>query len=75
MRTVTCGSSAFKIETFFCHYLDVVRNYYQLEFDGRSQLQISIDDSRIIQTEHHRIEDSFICKVIGWVQIKMGKGL
>lgn len=33
---------------------------YQLELNGRSQLQISIDDSRIIQTEHHWIEDSFI---------------
>lgn len=33
---------------------------YLLEFDGWSQLQISIDNSRIVQTEHHWIEDSFI---------------
>lgn len=36
---------------------------YQLEFNGWSQLQISINNSRIIQTEHHRIEDFFIYKV------------
>lgn len=35
---------------------------YQLEFDGWSQLQIPIDNSGIVQTEHHWIEDSFIYK-------------
>lgn len=36
---------------------------YQLEVNGRGQLQISINNSRIIQTEHHRVEDSFIYEV------------
>ncbi len=36
---------------------------YQLEFNGWSQLQISIDDGRIVQTEHHWIEDFLIYKI------------
>lgn len=44
-------------------FLEPVLSSYQLKFNGRSQLQISINNSRIIQTEHHRIEDSFIYKV------------
>lgn len=35
---------------------------YQLEFDGWSQLQISVDDGRIVQTEHHWIEDFLVYK-------------
>lgn len=33
---------------------------YQLEFNGWSQLQISVDDGRIVQTEHHWIEDLLV---------------
>lgn len=42
--------------------LDFARHLrsYQLEFDGWSQLQISVDNGRIVQTEHHGIEDSLI---------------
>lgn len=42
---------------------------YQLEFNGWSQLQISIDYGRIVQTEHHWIEDFLIYKTKRQVQL------
>lgn len=40
---------------------------YQLEFNRWSQLHISIDYSRIIQTEHHRVKDFLVCNKTGMI--------
>lgn len=58
----TCASHSPQFQKIRDRNLDLTRHLrsYQLEIDGWSQLQISIDNGRIVQTEHHRIEDSLI---------------
>lgn len=35
---------------------------HQLLVNRRRQLQIPIDDGRVVQTEHHGVEDLLVCK-------------
>lgn len=58
----TCAGLLPQFQKIRARNLDLARHLcsYQLEFDGWSQLQISVDNGRIVQTEHHGIEDSLI---------------